>query len=167
MSRAESSGSGGSPDSSADGVAAGVTVALFSLSLGISGIAVPLLMIRAGYAVAEIGIVVAAAAVAQVLARMSLGALMRRLPDKVFVVASGVFMSVSCLLLTVSSFWAVLVVSQLLQGVARAFFWTGSQTHAVRMADSAVGAVWFVPGLMEALNPGKDERHGSTEEVPR
>ena len=26
---------------------------------------------------------------------------------------------------------------------------------------------WFVPGLMEDLNPGKDERHGSTEEVPR
>ncbi|GAB3214268.1 hypothetical protein GCM10027294_53260 [Marinactinospora endophytica] len=25
----------------------------------------------------------------------------------------------------------------------------------------------FVPGVMEALKPGKDERHASTEEVPR
>lgn len=34
-------------------------------------------------------------------------------------------------------------------------------------AGWTLGSKWFVPGLMEALNPGKDERHGSTEGVPR
>ncbi|GAB3692496.1 MFS transporter [Nocardiopsis oceani] len=129
------------PRARGDGVASGLSVALFSLSHAIAGIAVPLLMVRAGYEVAEVGIVIAMAAVAQMATRLSLGALMRRLPDKVFVVASGALISISCGIVVVSSGWAAVIVSQLLQGVARAFFWTGTQTHAVRTSDSSVGAL--------------------------
>ena len=37
--------------------------------------------------------------------------------------------------------------------------------------ESNIASTWrevcFVPGVMEALKPGKDERHASTEEIPR
>lgn len=46
--------------------------------------------------------------------------------------------AVSCALIAVSDALAIFVLSQLVQGSARALFWTSSQTHAVRMSTSSV-----------------------------
>jgi MFS family permease len=73
--------------------------------------------------------------------RIFMGAMMRHLPDKVFVVVAAASLAASCGVLVFSTTWLLFAVSQLLQGLARAFFWTGTQTHAVRMSDSAVGAL--------------------------
>lgn len=117
---------------------------LFSLAIGIAGVAVPLLALHTGYSPVQIGLLIALSAVSQLIARAFMGSLMRRLPDKSFVVASGLLVALSCLLLVVSTTVVSFALSQLLQGVARAFFWTGSQTHAVRGRGSAVGAIALV-----------------------
>ncbi|MGY1815126.1 MFS transporter [Blastococcus sp. SYSU D00820] len=114
---------------------------VFAVALGIAGVAVPLLAVRAGYSAAQIGVLIALSAVSQMGTRLFMGAMMRRLPDKVFVIAAAASLAVSCGALVLSTTWLVFAVSQLLQGLARAFFWTGTQTHAVRLSDSAVGAL--------------------------
>ena len=115
--------------------------AVFSLGLGIATIAVPLLAVRTGYSPTAIGVLVALSAVSQMITRVFMGAMMRRLPDKVFIVAAAVLLALSSVLLVLSAAWLAFAVSQLLQGVSRAFFWTGTQTHAVRGSSSAVAAL--------------------------
>lgn len=129
---------------------------IFAVGQGIASVAVPLLALRVGYSTAEVGILVAMSAVSQMGTRLFMGALMRRLPDKVFVVVSAASLALSCGILVLSTTWLVFTVSQLLQGLARAFFWTGTQTHAVRMSESAVGAlarVNLVSGLGQIAGP--------------
>jgi MFS family permease len=127
-----------------DRVFGAIAAALFSVALGVASVAVPLLAVRSGHGLTQVGILIAISAVSQMAARLFMGAMMRRIPDKAFVVGSALLIAVSCGLLTVSTSLLVFVVSQLLQGVARAFFWTGSQTHAVRSSASAVGALTLI-----------------------
>ncbi len=94
--------------------------------------ALPLLVLQAGYSGPQVGLLVAVSALAQMTARLFMGAWMRLLPDKSFVVAAGALLCVSCLLPALSTAIASFVVAHLAQGVARAFFWTGSQTHVIR-----------------------------------
>ena len=122
----------------------GVAATIFSVTLGLNSVAVPLLAIHAGYSVAEIGLLTAVPAIAQIAARLTMGAMMRKLPDKVFIIASAIFMSLACALVALSPFLIFFLLSQLLQGVARAYFYTGSQTHAVRISHSAVGALTYL-----------------------
>jgi MFS family permease len=114
---------------------------VFAFALGIASVAAPLLALRVGYSAPEIGVLIALSAVSQMGTRMFMGAMMRRVPDKVFVVTAAAALAASCGVLALSTTWAVFAVSQLLQGLARAYFWTGTQTHAVRLSDSAVGAL--------------------------
>ncbi|MPZ62694.1 MAG: MFS transporter [Propionibacteriales bacterium] len=113
----------------------------FSLSLGIATVAVPLLAVRSGYSGTEVGILTALSALAQMATRICMGVAMRRLPDWMFIAASTVLLTGSCALLAFSATLVPFVVAQVLQGIARAFFWTGSQTHAVRVSSSSVGAL--------------------------
>jgi MFS family permease len=124
-----------------DAVASLVGAVIFAVGLGIASVAVPLLALRVGYSAPEVGVLVALSAVSQMGTRIFMGAMMRRLPDKVFVVVAAASLAASCGVLVLSTTWLLFAVSQLLQGLARAFFWTGTQTHAVRMSDSAVGAL--------------------------
>lgn len=121
-----------------DHIYGAVASILFSLSLGILSVAVPLLAVKAGYGTVSVGALVALAAVAQLAARLLTGVLMERFPDKVLIYGSALLIAGSCVLIAWWTSLAVFVASQLLQGVARAFFWTGSQTHAVRVSGSAV-----------------------------
>lgn len=114
---------------------------LFSYALGTLSVLVPLIAVRAGYSPAEIGLLVAVAALAQIGTRLGMGALMRSFPDKWFLIGSVLMIAGSCLLIAVSNVLWVLIISQLLQGAARALFFTSSQTHAVRTAPSAVNGL--------------------------
>lgn len=127
-----------------DRIAGACAAALFSVALGVVSVAVPLLAVQAGLGITAVGILVAASAVSQITARLFMPAMMRRIPDKAFVVGSAILIAISCGLLVLSTSLFIFVVSQLIQGVARAFFWTGSQTHAIRASTSAVDAMVLI-----------------------
>ncbi|TQN40884.1 putative MFS family arabinose efflux permease [Blastococcus colisei] len=146
----------GAGGSRRDATASLVGAVIFAVGQGIASVAVPLLALRVGYSTAEVGVIVAMSAVSQMGARLFMGAMMRRLPDKVFVIISAASLALSCGVLVISTTWLIFTVSQLLQGLARAFFWTGTQTHAVRTSESAVGAlarVNLVSGLGQIAGP--------------
>jgi MFS family permease len=127
-----------------DRAAAACGAAVFSLSLGLASVALPLLALRAGYSGVEVGLLTAASAVSQMSARMVLGRVMRVLPDWTLVAAAGVSLALGNAAVVVSTAVVPFVLAQLLQGVARACFWTGSQTHVVRGPGSSVGALAVV-----------------------
>lgn len=124
--------------SGADRILSIAATVLFSFALGTLAVVVPILAIAVGYSAVEVGMMVALAAVSQLVTRLFLGALMRRVPDKAFLAGAALMIAVSCALIAVSDALAVFVASQLVQGSARALFWTSSQTHAVRMSTSSV-----------------------------
>lgn len=133
------------------------TVACFSLSLAIASVAIPILMVRAGYTLAEVGFFTALAAVAQIAIRSRLRALMRRVADKHLVAAAAVLMAAGSVSLAATAATGVLVVAQLLQGAARGLFWTGIQTHAVRgsrPAAQGLASVNVASGLGLIVGPG-------------
>ena len=126
---------------SRDAAASNIGAVVFSFALGIATVAVPLLALRAGYSAAEIGAVTAVSAVAQMATRLSLGPAMRRWPDWTLVTAAGFLLTASSGLMALSAAVVPLVVANLLQGAARACFFTGTQTHVVRGPGRAVGAL--------------------------
>lgn len=129
----------------------------FSISLGIAGVSVPLLALHVGFGVTEIGLLIALSAVTQLITRSFMGVMMRKLPDKVFIIAAGFLIGASCGLVAFSTTIVAFILSQLVQGAARAFFFTGSQTHAVRVSSSAVRAltsVNFAAGIGAFAGPG-------------
>ena len=126
---------------SRDAAAAIAGAVIFSLSLGLATVAVPLLALRAGYSAAEIGAITAVSAVAQMATRMAMGPAMRRWADWTLITAAGFLLAASCGLMAISAAVAPLVIANLLQGAARACFFTGTQTHVVRGPGRAVGAL--------------------------
>jgi MFS family permease len=114
---------------------------VFSIALGIASVAVPLLAVASGYSAGEIGLLLASSAVSQMATRLVLGHVMRVLPDWTLIAAAAVMLVGSNALLAITAVPALFVLSQLFQGVARACFWTGSQTHVVRGPGSSVGAL--------------------------
>lgn len=135
---------------SRDVVASGAGAAVFSLALGTASVALPLLALRAGYSSVEVGALTAASAISQMSSRMTLGRLMRRWPDWTLVAGAGVLLALSNGLAALSAAPLPFLLAQLLQGVARACFWTGTQTHVVRGPGRAAGTlatVNFVAGV--------------------
>jgi MFS family permease len=117
------------------------TIFLFSVALGMAIVVVPLLATASGYALGAVGFLIATSAVTQIAARAGMGVLMDRFRTRTFILASLLLLAASCVVLAVSQdFWAF-IVSQLLQGAARAYFFTGTQTHVVRGSRPAVSAL--------------------------
>ncbi len=115
-----------------DRVASLVVVFAFSVGLGVGTVAIPLLALDAGYDAAAVGFLVATSAVAQLSLRLAMPWLLGRFADRTLIAVSSVCMLAAFGLLLLSTAVAVFVTAQLLQGTARAIFWTSSQTHAVR-----------------------------------
>jgi hypothetical protein len=120
-----------------DLVAAATTSGIIGLALGVAGVALPLLALRAGYSASEIGALTAVSAVSQLVSRLSLGAVMRRIPEWTLISSAGLFLALSCGLVALSASVVPFVVAQLLQGVARAFHWTSTTAHLVRSPGPA------------------------------
>ncbi|MHA7241287.1 MFS transporter [Arthrobacter sp. TMS1-12-1] len=113
----------------------------FGVAQAMAAVIVPLLAVDVGHPVASVGLIVSVAAVSQTLARLAMGAMMSRFTTKFFIITAVMLLAASCLVLaSTTDLWAF-VLSQLLQGAARAYFWTGSQTHVVRGSNSAVDAL--------------------------
>jgi MFS family permease len=113
----------------------------FSLALSISSVALPLLALSAGYSSIQVGVLTALSAVAQLLIRLVIGALMRRYPDWLLVLLAALLLATSTAIVSVSSALVPFVLCELAQGAARGAFWTGSQTHVVRGSSSAVSGM--------------------------
>lgn len=128
----------------------------FSVAQAMAAVVVPILAARAGYAIELVGVIVAVSAVSQTVARLGMGNLMSRLPTKHFIAIATLLLSTSCFLLGLSTALWAFIVAQLLQGAARAYFWTGSQTHVVRASQSAVTALSrlnVVQGVGQLIGP--------------
>ena len=141
---------------SRDAIAAAGGAALFSCALGLASVALPLLAIEAGYGAVEIGLLTAVSAIAQMISRLGLGVVMRVLPDWTLVAGATVTLAASNAMVAMDAAVVPFVLAQLLQGIARACFWTGSQTHAVRREGSSVkslAAVNFVSNVGLLLGP--------------
>lgn len=117
------------------------TNAGFSFALGVASVALPLQALAVGYSAVEVGLLIAVSAISQMIGRLFLGRVMRVVPDWLIVAVACVLLTVSCLVVVGSSAVAPFVAAQLLQGLARAAFWTGSQTHVVRGSQSSVKAL--------------------------
>jgi len=113
-------------------IASLVAAFAFSVSLGVGTITIPLLALSAGYDAPTIGFLVATAAALQLATRFALPWLLGRFRSRELIALSSVMMLAAFGLLFASTALPVFVVAQLLQGSARAIFWTSSQTHAIR-----------------------------------
>lgn len=135
---------------SRDVVASATGATVYSLSLGIASVALPLLALRADYSATEIGALTALSAVAQLVTRMFLGPAMRRWPDWMLIAVAGLLLAVSSGIVALSAAVVPYLLAQLFQGASRACFWTGSQTHVVRgsgRAARALATMNFVSGI--------------------
>lgn len=110
----------------------------FAFALGTGSLVLPLLALSSGYDAAAVGFLTAVSATSQFGFRLLLPWLLGRVPDRSLIVASAMFVTVSYLLLLSTQVLVVFLLAQLLQGCARAMFWTASQTHAVRAGGAAV-----------------------------
>ncbi len=110
----------------------------FSLGLGISPLALPLVALAGGYDAVAIGLLTASAAIAQFTFRLSLPWLLARVPDRMLIATACLLLSTSYALLLVSTIAPIFVLAQLSLGGARALFWTASQTHAMRTPGAPV-----------------------------
>lgn len=130
--------------------------ALFCLSLAVASLAVPLLAIDVGYGVGEVGLLLATSAISQIVVRLFTGMWMRRVSQRLLIIAGTAMLTVSCVMLTLSADWHLFLASQLLQGAARALFWTGAHTHAARTANSPVrvlAAITLASGISYIVGP--------------
>jgi MFS family permease len=109
-----------------------VTTVVYATGLGASSIALPLLAVDAGYSLAQVGVLTAVSAVAQIVVRLGLGAALRRYPDRLLITLASLLLSMSFFAVTPSTHIALFVLAQAAQGVSRACFWTGMQAHVVR-----------------------------------
>lgn len=129
------------PTPPSEDVIAQATILMFSISLGMGQVLVPLVATAEGYSLSAVGFLVAVSAVTQIIARAGMGPLMDRFSTKSFILASVILLGLSAVLLGFSDALWAFVVSQLLQGAARAYFFTGAQTHVVRGSRPAVSAM--------------------------
>ncbi len=104
----------------------------FSLGLGISTVVIPLRALAAGHDAATVGFLVAIAAGSGFATRLALPWLLGRWEDRSLIGAACLAMIVAFGLLVATTALPVFVLAQVFQGAGRAFFWTGSQAHAIR-----------------------------------
>jgi MFS family permease len=124
-----------------DSTASTLGALVFSVGLGIAGVALPLLALEAGYDGVQVGVLVALSALSQMLSRIGMGAWMNRFPDWTFVLVAALLLAISNATAAMTTAVVPFAAAHLLQGVARAFFWTGSQTHVVRGDRPAVAGL--------------------------
>ena len=126
---------------SRDVTASAVGALLYSFSLAVASVALPLLALRAGYSPAQVGALTAVSAISQMATRLVLGAAMRYVGDWTLIAVSGLVLALSNGVVAISASLLPFVLAQLLQGASRACFWTGTQTHVVRGPGRAAGTL--------------------------
>ena len=116
----------------------------FSFALGVATVAFPLIALDVGYSGVQVGILTACSAITQMATRTVLGRVMRHVSDRSLVTLAACLVALSTGVLMLSAALVPFLLAELLQGAARACFWTGSQTHVVRGSGSSVSALAMV-----------------------
>jgi hypothetical protein len=119
-------------------LATGATMLGFTFALGTGMLVLPLLALAAGYDAIAVGLLTAVAAISQVGLRLLLPWLLGRFADRDLIATACLMIASSYAVLIATQELVPFIVAQLLQGGARAMFWTSSQTHAVRGSGSSV-----------------------------
>ena len=114
---------------------------LFSVSLGITLVAYPLFVVGDGWSKSTAGVLIGLSAAVQVLTRWRLGWVMRQVSNSHVITAAAALMGLGVGILVLDSGLVALVVSSVVQGVARACFWTGNQVQIVRSSRSTPKAI--------------------------
>jgi MFS family permease len=96
----------------------------------------PLLALEAGHSAERIGWFAGSGALAHVVARAFMGLLLRRFPDRVLIAISMITLLASFVVVGGSRSAVAFVAAMSLEGMSRACFWTGIQTHVVRGTDN-------------------------------
>jgi MFS family permease len=117
--------------------ARGVAVG-FSLALGSATVTIPLVALGAGYDAAAVGFLVATSSASQLATRLTLPRLLSRFPDRVLIGLAATLMALAFVVLLASTALPAFIAAQMAMGAGRAFFWTSSQTHAVRTGGDPV-----------------------------
>jgi MFS family permease len=144
-----------------------VTVVIFGLCLGATGVLFPLLAIDAGFDAATIGFLAAVSGGVQMSARVALPWLLATFEDRAIMFASYVAMAVSVGVLVGGSALALFVIAQALQGAARGLFHTASQTHSVRIPGIPTRRLAYVQTLAQFGRLGGPILGGSLAAVSR
>jgi MFS family permease len=110
----------------------------FSLALGIATVTIPLVALGAGYDAAAVGFLVATSSASQLATRLTLPRLLSRFPDRVLIGLAATLMALAFVVLLASTALPAFIAAQMAMGAGRAFFWTSSQTHAVRTGGDPV-----------------------------
>lgn len=97
------------------------------------------LPLAAHYSRPLIGVLTALSAVTQLASRLGSAKAMRYVTDRNVIAAAGLTIAVSALVLVWSHQVVIFVIAELVQGLARGMFWTGTQAHVVRSRQKAVG----------------------------
>lgn len=124
-----------------DGVAVAGSIVVFGFALGQGTLALPLLAVAAGYDAAAVGLLASVSAVSHMALRMLLPRLLARFTDRAMMAVAALLLAASYATLLVSLSLAAFVLAQLLQGAARGWFWTSSQTHAARAPGGTVKGI--------------------------
>lgn len=109
-----------------------LTATACGVALGTSTVALPLLALEAGHSAERIGFFTGAGALTQLTSRAFIGALLRRFPDRMVIAAATVALTSTFAAVSVFRHALAFVAAASLEGMARALFWTGIQTHVVR-----------------------------------
>lgn len=115
--------------------------ATYALALTMLTVITPLVLVRAGYGLEQVGVLVGLSAVAQLGSRLRLGVLLARVPDRVVVAFAALLLAGGSGLLAWQTTGVAVVLSMVLQGASRGLFWTGVQLHAVQSTSVAVRGI--------------------------
>lgn len=115
-----------------DGFASDFIAVVYTLSVGLSGIVLPLYAAQAGYGIGVIGLMYAFSTAAQIAVRLVLGLALGHVSDRFLLGAGCCLQMASFVLVLASAWWPLLTASWALQGISRSCFWTGIETHVVR-----------------------------------
>lgn len=129
---------------------------LFALGLGVASVLIPFKALEVGYGATQIGLAVAASALAQVAARGVVAPWVRRLPARRFVALAGLLSGASCALAVMASHASALVAAMVLQGASRALLLIGCYGQVVLTTTSAasgLATVNTVTGIGLLLGP--------------
>jgi len=129
---------------------------LFCHGLGVNTVALPLLALHHGHGVTLVGVLVALSGGGQIGMRMLVARWAHRLTERGLILASAALLCLSsAMVLAEGALWAF-VLANLVQGVARGFFWVGTQAHVVRSVPEprrALAVVDFAGGVGLVTGP--------------
>ncbi len=140
----------------AGSVAIDVVTGLYALALAASGVMLTFVAIADGLSLAVIAALGATSAAAQFVSRVAVGALYRVATDRVIMAGALGMLAASMVLVLAAPGVTGLVLAQVLQGVSRACFWSGSQVHVIRIAARPAPRMarnQFIANGLGALGP--------------